>query len=231
MKAADFKTQLQSLRAADFAIYDEEIDQIFLMLTKQARVSATAVVSIEEFVAEVYKGVKAVVIHMMQSQLKKSRKFLADLVAQRDINRDGYLEYQEFEDMLLEDLQVSFHPKLYETIILAQMLDPQKRHGKIKNELIKVYLGEGSSQQSMVVDMVPSQEKRGANRGAGAAAGKGGAAKPNAQSAAEAKMMQNVARKVLMGFQGALGDTLNKEDVAGDGLLPIDTISSIITAK
>ena len=34
-----------------------------------------------------------------------------------------------------------------------------------------------------------------------------------------------------MGFQGSLGDVLNKEDVAGDGLLPIDTISSIVTGK
>lgn len=47
--------------------------------------------------------------------------------------------------MLLEDLQVGFHPKLFESIILAQMLDPGKRQGKIKNELIKIYLGEGSS--------------------------------------------------------------------------------------
>lgn len=34
-----------------------------------------------------------------------------------------------------------------------------------------------------------------------------------------------------MGFQGSLGDVLNKEDTKGDGLLPIETISSIITAK
>lgn len=65
MRAADFKTALQSLRGADFAIYDEEIDKIFLMLTKQARVSATAVASVEEFIALVYNGVKAVLIHMM----------------------------------------------------------------------------------------------------------------------------------------------------------------------
>ena len=34
-----------------------------------------------------------------------------------------------------------------------------------------------------------------------------------------------------MGFQGALGDVLNKEDTSGDGLLPVETVSSIIQAK
>mmetsp|Transcript_16833 Transcript_16833/g.22694 ORF Transcript_16833/g.22694 Transcript_16833/m.22694 type:complete len:91 (+) Transcript_16833:1595-1867(+) len=34
-----------------------------------------------------------------------------------------------------------------------------------------------------------------------------------------------------MGFQGSLGDTLNKEDTQGDGLLPVDTVTSIIQAK
>lgn len=34
-----------------------------------------------------------------------------------------------------------------------------------------------------------------------------------------------------MGFQGSLGDVLNKEDANGDGLLPLQTISSIIAAK
>ena len=86
------------------------------------------------------------VIHMMQSKLKTSRKFLADLVATHDANRDGYIEYQEFEDMLLQDLQVAFNPRIFESIVIGQMLDPGKRQGKIKNELIKVYLGEGSSQ-------------------------------------------------------------------------------------
>ena len=56
---------------------------------------------IDELVDRVYSGVKAVMIHLMQSGLKKSRKFLVDLIAARDTDRDGYLEYQEFEDMLL----------------------------------------------------------------------------------------------------------------------------------
>lgn len=31
-----------------------------------------------------------------------------------------------------------------------------------------------------------------------------------------------------MGFQGTLGDVLNKEDPKGDGLLPIETIKSVV---
>ena len=64
---------------------------------------------------------------MMQTGLKKSRKFLVDLLAARDTNRDGYLEYQEFEDMLLTEMQVPFYPKLFETIVIEQLMDPGKR--------------------------------------------------------------------------------------------------------
>jgi len=44
-------------------------------------------------------------------------------------------------------------------------------------------------------------------------------------------MLQSVSRKLLIGFQGTLGDVLNKEDPKGDGLLPIDKVSQVITAK
>lgn len=54
-------------------------------------------------------------------------------------------------------------------------MDPGKRQNKIKNDVIKMFLGEGEQAGMMVVDMVPSQEnvRRGA---AGAGAPKGGAA-------------------------------------------------------
>ena len=52
-------------------------------------------------------------------------------------------------------MQVAFYPKLYEEIVISQLMDPGKRHGKIKNEMIKMYLGEGE-QAGMMVDMVPS---------------------------------------------------------------------------
>ena len=125
------------------------------MLTKQERASSNTTVPVDDLVVLIYEGVKAVMIDMMQRGLKKSRRALADIVRERDTNRDGYLEYQEFEDMLLQDMQVGFFPKLSESVVINQLLDPGKRHGKIKNDLIKMYLGEGES-SNMVVDMVPS---------------------------------------------------------------------------
>lgn len=65
MPQREFKAALQSLRSPDFAIYDEEIDKMFLILTRQARVSASAVASIDELVIEVYSAVKAVMVHLM----------------------------------------------------------------------------------------------------------------------------------------------------------------------
>ena len=44
-------------------------------------------------------------------------------------------------------------------------------------------------------------------------------------------MVRAAARKVLQGFQGTFGDVLNREDPKGDGLLPIETVNQIITAK
>ena len=54
-------------------------------------------------------------------------------------------------------------------------MDPGKRQNKIKNDVIKMFLGEGEQAGMMVVDMVPSQEN--VRKGvAGAGASKGGAA-------------------------------------------------------
>ena len=142
-----------SLRGADFEIYDEEIDKLFLTITKQPRITSSAVLQVDDLCALIYEGVKAIMVSMMQNGLKKSRRLLVDLIAERDTNKDGFLEYQEFEDMLLENLQVGFHPKLFELIIL-EMMDPGRRHSKIKNELIKIYLGEGD-QAGLMMDMIP----------------------------------------------------------------------------
>ena len=99
--------------------------------------------------------------------------------------------------MLLQDMQVGFFPKLFETVVIAELLDPGQRQGKIKNDLIKMYLGEGES-SSMVVDMVPSQENQRAKRTGAAAAGQGAAGQK--ASAGSEKILQSVSRKVLMGF-------------------------------
>jgi len=128
-------------------------------------VSASALAKVDELIDLVFSGVKAVMISMMQDGLKKSRRFLVDLIAARDTDRDGYLQYREFEDMLLQDIQVSFFPKLFESIIIGELMDPAKRQGKIKNDIIKVYMGEGDAPGAMA-DLVPTQESRRARKGA-----------------------------------------------------------------
>ena len=65
MKHIDFKNAMISLRSADFEIYDEEINKIFTDLTKQAKVSSSAVLQIDELIKQIYDAVKAVMIHMM----------------------------------------------------------------------------------------------------------------------------------------------------------------------
>ena len=50
MKHTEFKNAMITLRSADFEIYDEEINKIFTDMTKQAKVSSTAVLQIDELV-------------------------------------------------------------------------------------------------------------------------------------------------------------------------------------
>ena len=38
----------------------------------------------------------------MQASLKRSQKYLSDILVTHDKNNDGFLEYAEFESMLLE---------------------------------------------------------------------------------------------------------------------------------
>ena len=35
----------------------------------------------------------------------------------------------------------------------------------------------------------------------------------------------------MVGFQGTLGDALNKEDPQGDGLLPVETVQTVVDTK
>lgn len=47
VKYRDFKEALVSLRSSEFNIYDEEIDKLFMDLTKQTRISSSAVANIQ----------------------------------------------------------------------------------------------------------------------------------------------------------------------------------------
>ena len=83
---------MASLRGADFEIYDEEIDKLFLTVTKQLRITSSAVLQVDDLCALIYDGVKAIMVSMMQNGLKKSRRLLVDLIVERDTNKDGFLD-------------------------------------------------------------------------------------------------------------------------------------------
>ena len=44
-------------------------------------------------------------------------------------------------------------------------------------------------------------------------------------------MLQKISRKLLMGFGGSFGDTLNREDPSGDGLLSVEKVKSLVVAR
>jgi len=50
MKHTEFKNAMVSLRSADFEIYDEEINKIFTDMTKEAKVSSTAILQVDELI-------------------------------------------------------------------------------------------------------------------------------------------------------------------------------------
>ena len=149
---------MTSLRSTDFTIFPEEIDKIFLDLVGKTdtRSAQRDVLPVDKLMNAIYDAVKAVMIYMMERGLKNSRRFIVDMLAARDTDKDGFLEYQQFEDMLVEDLQVNFGQNLFDKIIIQEFMDPGKRHNKIKNDIIKMYLGEG--EVTSIMDMVPQQE-------------------------------------------------------------------------
>lgn len=93
LQYSEYKTAMQNLRSADFSIFDEELDKIFLIESHEPAIKATSSIKVEELVDSVYYATKAVMIHMMQRGLRNSRRFLIDILAARDTNQDGYLEY------------------------------------------------------------------------------------------------------------------------------------------
>ena len=62
----------------------------------------------------------------MKDGLRRSGKYTSDLLLKYDNNKDGFLSYHEMESLLLE-LQVSFKNHTFNEILIAEILDPQKK--------------------------------------------------------------------------------------------------------
>jgi hypothetical protein len=103
---------------------------------------------VTRLVDQLYEAVKAVVIEKIREQLKRSGKFLVDMLVKHDKDKDGFLTYTELENLLLE-LPVSVKAGILDEILIGEMLDVGKRHSKISFDILKWYIGGGSAPQGM----------------------------------------------------------------------------------
>ena len=101
-----------------------------------------------KLVDQLFEAVKAVVIEKIREQLKRSSKYLVDMLVKHDADKDGFLTYTEFENLLLE-LPVSVKAGILDEVLIGEMLDVGKRHSKISFDILKWYIGGGSAPQGL----------------------------------------------------------------------------------
>lgn len=158
------KTMAQ-VKSDDFVISSDETEQIFKHV---ARVQKTVGVqmSVTKLIDQVYYALHAVIIERMKDGMRRSGKYVADLLLKHDSNKDGFLTYLEIESLLLE-IQVAFKNATFNEILIAEILDPQRKLSKVSYDMIKWYIGEqisgnGMQKQSIsdakTLDLLPSQE-------------------------------------------------------------------------
>ena len=109
MELRDFTNAIKELRSDDFTFDDTQAKNVFLLVTGQTKPAQGVKMEIAKFIDLVFQAVHAVLVDRMQAGLKRSNKYLSDLLASHDKNKDGFLDYGEFESMLLE-IQISFKP-------------------------------------------------------------------------------------------------------------------------
>ena len=92
----------------------EEVEAIFKSIAKCQRTLGVTM-SITKLSDRVFRALDALLIERMRDSVAKTMKPLNELVARHDANKDGALEYQEFENMLLE-CQLAFKPKMFQRV-------------------------------------------------------------------------------------------------------------------
>lgn len=95
-----------------------------------------------------FEAVKAVIVEKIREQLKRSGSYLVDLLVKHDKDKDGFLNYGEFENLLME-LPVSIKTGILDEILIGEMLDAGKRFSKISFDMLKWYIGGGASSQGI----------------------------------------------------------------------------------
>ncbi len=68
-----------------------------------------------------------------------------------DKDKDGFLNYNEFENLLLE-LPVSIKTGILDEILIGEMLDVGKRFSKISFDILKFYIGGSAASSSGLQD-------------------------------------------------------------------------------
>jgi len=97
---------------------------------------------VTKLIDQLFEAVKAVIIEKIRDQLKRSGKYLIDLLVKHDSDKDASLTYTEFENLLL-DLPLSFKNGVFNEILIGEMLDVGKRQSKISFDILKWYIGTG----------------------------------------------------------------------------------------
>ena len=128
---------------------------------------------VTKFIDQVFYALHAVIIERMKDGLRRSAKYISDLLLKHDSNKDGFLTYHEVESLLLE-LQVSFKNHTFNEILISEILDPRKKLAKVSYDIIKWYLGDqavgsGAPKQFLgdgkTLDLTPSQDQKLNTRG------------------------------------------------------------------
>jgi hypothetical protein len=84
-------------------------------------------------------------------------------LVRHDKDKDGFLNYNEFENLLLE-LPVSIKTGILDEILIGEMLDVGKRFSKISFDILKFYIGGSAASsgglQDTALDLQPGREKK-----------------------------------------------------------------------
>lgn len=139
-----FTKNVMTQNSSDFNITAPEIEELFKDVTGLPKLAAGQQITMTKFIDLLFEAVKAVVIERIREALKRSGKYLIDLLVKHDADKDGLLSYMEFENLLL-DLPVSVKSGIYNEVLIGQMMDVGKRHSKVSFEQVKWYLGAGSA--------------------------------------------------------------------------------------
>jgi hypothetical protein len=80
---------------------ENEVEHIFKYVTKTIR-SVGVTISMNMFSDKVYYAVDALLIEKMKDSVFRSMRTLTELFTKHDSNKDGLLEFQELENLLLD---------------------------------------------------------------------------------------------------------------------------------